>query len=65
MPGMQLKDYLANNSSVNTLASELGVTPAAVRLWLSGERMPSPKRMVRIAEVTNGKVTYRDFYEAA
>jgi DNA-binding transcriptional regulator YdaS (Cro superfamily) len=43
------------------LATELSVSPEAVRLWLGGERTPSPEMMRRIAKLTKGKVTPNDF----
>jgi hypothetical protein len=59
---MTLYEFLTlNNRDRHWAASELGVSHEAVRLWLSGERTPSPVMMRKVAALTAGKVTPNDF----
>jgi transcriptional regulator with XRE-family HTH domain len=44
------------------MASILGCSVSLIRKYRSGERFPRPKAMLLIAEKTNGRVTYEDFY---
>ena len=59
---MTLAAYIAKHGlSRKSVADVLGVSPEAVRLWLSGDRMPSPDKLRRISEWTKGEVTPNDF----
>jgi DNA-binding transcriptional regulator YiaG len=63
---MQLKQFLdANKLKYGDFAKLIDVSPEAVRLWVSGERVPSRRRMETIREVTKGAVQPNDFYAAA
>lgn len=39
----------------------IGATQAAVSRYVSGQRVPRPRVMARIVEVTKGQVTANDF----
>jgi transcriptional regulator with XRE-family HTH domain len=63
---MKLKTYMAEASlNERQMAERLGCSVGAVRKWISGERMPRLNQMRRITQVTEGKVTALDFFEAA
>ncbi len=60
---MTLDEYLAQeNLSTKGFAKLIGLTPEAVRLYRTGQRMPRKLLMTRIAQATDGKVRARDFY---
>jgi predicted transcriptional regulator len=62
---MLLRDYLEQTKKSKTdFANELGVSPAAVSRWVSGDRFPR-QYLQEIARVTKGKVTANDFVSAA
>lgn len=44
-----------------TLPSDMHCTAFAVRKWKYGERRPDADRMIRIEEITGGKVGLRDW----
>lgn len=59
---MRLEDYMAiTGRKVRDLASELGVTPNAVRRWVDRTRTPSPDQMRAIFLATKGAVRPDDF----
>lgn len=57
--------YIKNLGGVHFFVAVLGVTPAAVRMWAAGERIPGRAHMLKIVEITGGQVQPNDFYEAA
>lgn len=60
---MRLEKYIKDNKiDREDLASDLGVTVAAVSLWILGKRVPRKAMIGKIEAVTNGKVKARDFY---
>jgi len=64
---MQLKDYLAEQRlTYSEFARRIGTKhPRTVERYAKGQRMPQRPAMVKIAEVTDGKVTPSDFFLAA
>lgn len=59
---MKLSDYLSETQTdPGKFAFEIGQTERAVESWLAGDRRPRWEALVRIAEVTGGKVTANDF----
>jgi hypothetical protein len=61
---MKLLDWMkAENLTDEALAARLGqgVTWRAVKKWKYRETTPRVPELVRIEEITNGKVTARDF----
>ena len=62
---MRLRDYLARrNLTLTKFAAELGVSPEAVRRYVSGLRVPRPEIMARIVDRTGGAVQPNDFFLA-
>ena len=61
---MKLDQYIELSGDVAQFAMSCGVTPDAVRLWLSGKRVPRPEYMQRIIGATKGAVTPNDFHDA-
>lgn len=60
---MKLKSYLEQNKIDHAeFAEAVGSSVSGVRKWLSGERVPRPKAMTKIAESTGGEVTAADFF---
>ena len=66
---MELQHYINDyhRSGVKGFAAKLNVTRQTVHNWLSGKAYPSPKYILDIETITNGKVkgsdlsrTYRD-----
>ena len=53
---MDLRTYTKNHSQ-RLLAEKLGVTPALVSQWLSGETRITAERAVQIDQTTNGAVS--------
>ncbi len=43
-------------------ADQIGTTAEAVRLWLTGQRIPKRKSTEKIVAITNGAVQPNDFY---
>lgn len=63
---MKLIDYLKiKNLSEKQFSELLGCTETAVYYWATGQRRPNGKNMLRISEVTGGKVTPNDFHQIA
>jgi transcriptional regulator with XRE-family HTH domain len=62
---MKLRDYLASKSIT---AAEFGrrikVSQAAITRYATGDRIPEPAIMRRIASATRGAVVPNDFYTA-
>lgn len=59
---MTLQDYLkAEGLNASAFAKLLDVTPSTVTRWLTTDRKPDLTLMVKIEEVTGGRVTMRDF----
>lgn len=60
---MTLPEYIAaHNLKPKDLAAQLRVTSETVRRYLNGSRKPDDEMMVRIFEVTGGKVQPNDFF---
>lgn len=63
---MDLKTYLAETGQTNTAFAELiGVSPMAVSRYVRRERRPRDEVLIKIREVTNGRITPNDFYGMA
>lgn len=63
---MRLATYLDSQEfSIRQFADLIGVTPEAVRLYVTGKRTPRGPTMRRIMNATRGEVTANDFVEAA
>ena len=63
---MRLADYLEHHDvSVADLAAELGVSVQAVYRYKDGSRMPRPRIMRQIEELTEGLVGIADWYAVA
>jgi transcriptional regulator with XRE-family HTH domain len=61
---MKLDAYLKRERlSTAEFAERIGVTAEAVRLYLTGQRIPRPKTVARIAQETGGAVRFRDFFD--
>ena len=62
---MDLKSYMDDRQISGERMAEIigGLTGAAVRLWMTGARMPSPEIAERIFVVTNSQVTVQDLHE--
>jgi transcriptional regulator with XRE-family HTH domain len=61
---MQLADYLKSRClSDRDFAASIGVKRQTVHKYRRGERRPDCMRIAKIAEVTKGKVTARDFLD--
>ncbi len=62
---MNLKSYMDDRAINGEKMAEVigGVTGAAVRLWMTGARMPSPEIAERIVGITDGAVTVQDMHE--
>jgi len=60
---MKLSDYMRANRLTNAAFAEIigSVGPSAVRKWRYGERYPRIEELVKIQQVTKGKVTPADF----
>ena len=59
---MTLDDWMTeNNVTADYLATELGVTAAAVRLWRRGLRVPRTNILANIRQVTGLAVQPEDF----
>ncbi len=62
---MKLKDFLKNkNMSIAEFALSMGLTYDAVRKYVAGIRVPTPRVMQEIITATNGLVMPNDFYTA-
>ena len=60
---MKLKEYLIlKKQSIEDFAREIRLSYAAVRLYVNAGRVPTPKVMRRIVDITNGAVTPNDFF---
>ena len=61
---MKLKKWLEKNEiTPYQFAHAMDCTPASVYFWIKGSFFPSKHLMKKIEEVTNGKVTAKDFKE--
>lgn len=60
---MRLSDYLSelNIDDASFAATVGGVSKHAVKKWRYRERIPEAERIMRIEEVTGGRVTLRDW----
>jgi DNA-binding transcriptional regulator YdaS (Cro superfamily) len=63
---MKLLDYMRQEGVDDAaMAAAIGdCSDHAVRKWKYGERRPDADRMLRIQEITSGKVTLRDWARA-
>ncbi len=60
---MKLMDFLdSRNLTYREFAGQVDATAEAVRLWVTGQRIPKREFMDKIKAVTKGKVTPNDFY---
>lgn len=58
---MKLRDFLQSKGmKINFLAAEIGVNQSLVCAWLNGAVVPTLKHIVKIEEITKGKVRARD-----
>lgn len=63
---MKLQSYLESRDyPAREFSRKLGVSPAAVARYASGQRIPSPSIMRRIVTETEGAVTPNDFYDVS
>jgi DNA-binding transcriptional regulator YiaG len=66
---MKLGTYLDQNKlserDFAALLAPVGASEHTVIKWVRGERMPRPDAMLRIVEVTAGKVQPNDFYTSS
>jgi len=63
---MQLSQYLVETStSQSKFADSLGVSQATVHKWLYGINRPSAQKMMKIAQITEGRVAITDWFESA
>lgn len=61
---MKLSDYMRTAGiTEREMAARLGCSIGGIRKWKSGERIPRPEVISRIAEVTHGAVVPSDFYD--
>ena len=61
---MKLNRYLSlHDMTLTDFAKKVGVSAEAVRRYSNGQRMPRPKQLQRIREVTNGAVEPNDFIQ--
>ena len=61
---MKLSDYLKSNGLTYEAFGARGAwSDETVRQWCVGGRMPRPRAMERIRELTGGHVQPGDFYE--
>lgn len=61
----KLERYLADHDlTQERFAEMIGSTQESVSRWISGQRMPRPSTMARIAAETKGAVTANDFVAA-
>ena len=59
---MTLKDWLdSHNLTAAWAAKQLGTTPAALSLWLSGKRAPALRHLKAIHRLTDGEVGLMDW----
>lgn len=62
----KLKEYLKENKiTQREFAESLGVDVMSVWRYIQGTRIPRPKTLKKICELTNGYVTANDFYTNA
>jgi len=60
---MKLRKYLSYRGiSSKEFAMRLDVSLGAVRKWRTGERIPRPHIVSRIARATRGSVSPKDWY---
>ena len=63
---MHLSGYLTESGkTIDQAASELNVTPMAIRHWLSGRSIPRRATAQKIESWSGGKVTYADLVSPA
>ena len=61
---MRLQEFLdSKKKKIADMARDLGVAHCVVRVWVTGERIPTPDNMQKIFAYTNGEVTPNDFYD--
>lgn len=61
---LKLKQYLEKHKITHAAFAEIvGVSQATVNRYVSGERSPSKKMILRIKEATKGFVKVTDWYE--
>ena len=62
---MKLKDYLSDKGiSVRAFAREMSVAHTTVIKWTAGRALPEGRHMIRLEQVTKGKVKARDFIQS-
>lgn len=59
---MTLKDW-ARKEEPYKLAKQLGVTPSTIYYWITHNKLPRAKVMVKIHKLSGGKVTYKSMVE--
>lgn len=60
---MKLQEYLEHKKKkIADMARDFGVAHCVVRVWVTGERIPTPENMQKIFAYTGGEVTPNDFF---
>jgi transcriptional regulator with XRE-family HTH domain len=63
---MKLKQWrLTQGLSVEELASRVDSSERAVIKWERGERRPRPETLMKIMAITDGAVSWGDFFDSA
>jgi transcriptional regulator with XRE-family HTH domain len=64
--GMTLNDYLAETGETQTKFAKLvGASQADISRYVAGKRRPRADVLIKIYEVTGGRVTANDFFGMA
>ena len=60
---MQFETWLREQDLTYTeVAKRLNCSRPTVKYWASGKHMPRPRFLIAIAKLTDGDVTYDDFF---
>ena len=60
---MKLKEYLEKNClKYEFLTRDLNVSKHQISKWVHGKCVPRKETMIRICELTNGKVKFNDWF---
>ena len=63
---MKLREFLSENEiSEAAFSAQVGVSQVAVHRYVAGQRTPSYEIMLKIMDITDGKVSANDFYPRA
>ena len=61
---MTLRDWIIETGPKKA-AKLLKVEPATISYWKTGRQLPRPKYMVKINQLSKGKVSYKEMIETA